>query len=231
MKKLNKREGLDLLKHYQLPIVQILNTEELLKSNAEIKEGLSVRLSPPKLSRFASSTEDRNVYLPSIHNCKDIEQIKAFINEHSKKYNAFIHKTVKPELIGSASRLETWSNSKLAMDIYKNLDDRKHDIIHNSMTMPVFGDVFMTKDIEMKRQDEQDYKTFIEVFQYLRKFPLRTYNLEYVIENGSVLFTDLSVDKNLATIYDDELKDYKKQGHELQALSFNDIFGYQKSEN
>ena len=139
-KRVNKREGIELLRLFRLPTVQMISSEELLNVTDEITEGLSVRLSPTRkfLSDFQDPTNERNVFLPSIHNCKDKDRIKAFIGEYSSKYNIFIHKTVKPELIGSASRLTTFTTSALIMETYKNFEDRKKGIIHNRMFMPVF---------------------------------------------------------------------------------------------
>ena len=61
--KMTKIEGLQLLESLKLPTVNRLDIKQILNGQIPLEQGLSLRVSP-KDSNF-----DRNVYLPSIHNC------------------------------------------------------------------------------------------------------------------------------------------------------------------
>jgi hypothetical protein len=199
--KINKKEGISVLTLYNLPTIQKITPEEVFNNEYQFAEGLSVRLSP--------KGNESNAFLPSIHNCRDIARIREFIEQYSNKYSLFIHKTVKPELIGSASRLNTFNQSMIIMETFKNFDDRKRDIINNRMIVPVYGNRFMISDLELENKIPEDFKLFSKVLKELRKLPFSSYNTEYVIENGKIVFTELAVEESIYTKHDKELENVK----------------------
>jgi len=186
MKKLNKREGIKFLGLFGLPIVQLIDTRDVINGNLDISVGVSIRTSP----KYATS---RNVWLPSIHNCTNLSDITNFIEDHEIIYDVIIHKTVVPISIGSVSKVESFHKSFLMLETYRNFEDRKSGNIHNRLTIPYIGERSLVRFIELERHDPIEYMDFIRVFRYLRKLPFETYNLEYVVEDEKILFTDFTV--------------------------------------
>lgn len=45
----------------------------------------------------------------------------------------------------------------------------------------------------MQEKNEEDFRTFSKVLQGVRKMPFQTYDAEFVVENGQVCFTDLTI--------------------------------------
>lgn len=181
--KINKLEGINILRVFLLPTVKLIDLNKLLNSDKKIDDDLSIRLSPKK--------NGQNVFLPSIHNIKNKDDIKIFIKEYSKYYNIFAHKTVKPELIGTASRLETYNKCELYMETYKDWDKRKSQTIFNGIIIPAFRDRFFLSYSKMMRKNEEDRISFMKVLMHLRKLPFETYNVEYAIEDGNIIFSEL----------------------------------------
>ncbi len=182
--KLNKLDGIELLNRFKLPTVNILNLSEVLKGNINISSGVSVRLSP------RDKKAGWNVYLPSLHNCTDIAEIKKFIEKHAE-YDAFIHYTVKPEIIGSISKIE--SNNEIVIETFKSFEDRNNGIINNRIKIPIVsGKIWTSKSIILK-SDKNDFMYFMKVITMLNGFPFQQYDMEYVIQNKEIIFTDLTI--------------------------------------
>ena len=196
---INKEEGIDLLKILDMPTVEKLDIKQILSNAAPITDGLSIRLSPKGYSKA------QNVYLPSIHNCTNKEMIRNFVAQYSKKYNVFAHKTVKPEIIGSASRLD---NESIVIEMFQDFEHRKREEISNRMTIPILGDIIMVNHMTMLDENPEDYKMFSQVIMGLRRMPFNNYYLEFVIENGKVIFTDLTIPDEK---YSREIVSYLKQ--------------------
>lgn len=185
--KLNKKEGIIFLEKSGLPTVKKIKLEDLSANSSELQQGLSVRLSPKNDSNV-------NVYLPSIHNCKNFETVKKFIDENKSIYDIIIHKTVKPECIGSVSKLNF--RESIVLETYRNFDERKKEIINNRMIIPMLGGRMFISQLEMLNKDKKDFKDFAKVVKYLKDVPFEEYDMEYVMENGKVIFTDLTLPDN-----------------------------------
>lgn len=183
--KMSKLEGIKLLEMLELPTIKRLNIVQILDGKIPLNEGISLRLSP-KGNNF-----DRNVYLPSIHNCQNLETIKKFIILYNNNYNIFAHYTVSPEVIGSVSKMN-FADS-IVIETYKNFDHRKKEIIDNRVTIPLlFGRIWISK-MQIEKKDEHDLINFKKVFSILKDIPFEEYDMEYVIQNGKLVLTDLTL--------------------------------------
>ena len=185
--KLNKKEGIELLDRFGLPTVKILNPMSLTADSPELKDGISVRLSP-------KGGTGRTVFLPSIHNVKNLSQIQQFIEENKHKYDVILHKTVKPEIIGTISKLK-FRNS-IVIETYRNFEERTKGIINNRVIIPVFADRTYVSKLEIEKKDPKDFREFCKVILILKDIPFNEYEMEYVIEDGSVIFTELTLPNN-----------------------------------
>lgn len=184
---MNKLEGVKFLKAFKIPTVDLIDIPKLLLDENPIETGLSIRTSP-------KGKCERNVYLPSIHNCKSKEKIQDFIDMYDKKYNIFAHKTVQPEVIGSVSKLD-FRNS-IVIETYEDFTKRKQEIIDNRMIIPMRGDKMLISRLEMLREEPKDYKNFRKVIYSLYDIPFTNYDMEYVIQDGEAIFTDLTLPEN-----------------------------------
>lgn len=198
--KLNKKEGIEFLKAFNIPTVEMININELITQEGPIEKGISVRTSRKGDSRLG------NVYLPSIHNCKDKEEIKNFINTYGRQYNIFAHETVRPEVIGAVSKLD-FRNS-IVIETYLNFLDRKEEKIHNRMIIPLYGDKMLISKLEMLEEDPKEYQDFKKVIYTLKDIPFSSYDMEYVIQEGKVIFTELTLPNDREYRY---LKDYLEE--------------------
>ena len=184
---MNKLQGIQFLKAFHLPTVELYDVDFLLSGNFPITEPLSVRLSPK-----SSNRKSQNVYLPSIHNCTDLFTIKEFINLHRQQYDVFVHKTVSPTAIGSISKLN--EKNCIVLESYKDFSDRKKEIIKNQMIIPLMGFKPYFSQLELLKKDPKDFHEFKKVLYYLRDIPFQEFDMEYVIENNdNVIFTDLTL--------------------------------------
>lgn len=184
---LNKKEGISFLKKFGLPTVKTIEATDLMEKETDLESGLSVRLS-------SKSSADRNVMLSSIHNCKDVNVINRFISENQGKYDIIIHKTVKPQTIGSISKLKF--RESIIIETFKNFEDRKREIVDNRVIIPILGDKMYISKLEMLKKDKIDYNNFRKVIILLKDIPFEEYDMEYVIEDGNVVFTDLTLPNN-----------------------------------
>ena len=182
--KMSKLEGIQLLEELKLPTIKKLNIEKLINGEIPLRDGVSVRVSP-KGYAF-----DRNVYLPSIHNCTDIDTIKKFLNKN-RMYDIFAHYTVKPETIGSISKLN--HTSSIILETYSDFNKRKMEIIDNRVIIPIICDRVWISKMKMLKKDENDFKNFKKVILLLSDIPFEQYDIEYVIQDGNVILTDLTL--------------------------------------
>lgn len=182
--KMSKLEGIQLLEELKLPTIKRLNIEKLVNGEIPLRDGVSVRVSPK------GHVFDRNVYLPSIHNCTDIDAIKQFLNKN-RMYDIFAHYTVKPETIGSISKLN--HTSSIILETYSDFNKRKMEIIDNRVIIPIIYDRIWISKMEMLKKDENDFKNFKKVILLLSDIPFEQYDIEYVIQNGEVILTDLTL--------------------------------------
>lgn len=182
--KINKKEGLLLLSKLKLPTVELINYKELTSTDERLKEGLSVRLSPKK---NCSSC----VYLSSIHNCKDYQKIVKFIEENKRDNDIIVHKSVKTDIVGSISKLSY--RDSIILETYKDLIDRKNEVINNRMVIPIIGDRLFISKLRLLKDNKDDFKNFSKVVTLIKDIPFEEYDMEYVIEDGNVIFTDLTL--------------------------------------
>ena len=124
------------------------------------------------------------------------------------KYEIFAHKTVKPDVLGSVSKLE-YTNS-IIMETYNDFSDRKNEIIRNRMIIPINNDKIWVSHLKMSKNDPEDFKSFKKVIMYLKDIPFRQYDMEYVIQDGDVIFTDLTLpDERENTTYISLIKNFE----------------------
>lgn len=193
--KLTKLEGIKFLEELNLPTVERIDINQIVEGQISIDNGISVRVSPK------SNNSKWNVYLPSIHGCKNREEVKKFVKDNSQ-YEIFAHETVKPEVIGSISKLQ--HTKSIVIETYKNFQQRKEEIIDNRMTIPIFADRLWISHLELLNKNKEDFMNFKKVIIYLKDIPFEQYDLEYIIQNGEVIFTDLTLPDNK------EYNSYKK---------------------
>lgn len=186
--KLSKIEGLKMLKILSFPTVDLIDSKQLNSNSEVLNQGLSIRLSPKK-------NHTNNVYLPSIHNCTDLNKINNFINKYEKDYNIIIHKTVKANQIGSVSRYSNFAGEEmLGIDTFQDFETRKQGIVKNQAILPIYGGRFLISKLEFKKEDKDDFKLFSKIIQYIKHMPFKNFDAEFVLnENNQVLFTDLTV--------------------------------------
>lgn len=201
--KLNKKEGIEFLQAFNIPTIETINIDELVTQQYPIKKGISIRT-----SRQCGSNEE-NIDLPSIHNCKDREEIKRFISTYRREYSIFAHETVQPEIIGSVSKLN-YTNT-IVLETYLNFKDRKEERIHNRMIIPLHGNKMIISKLEMLKEEPNEYKDFKKVIYLLEEIPFTSYDMEYVIQNREVIFTDLTIPDDMEYDY---LKSYIKEKEE-----------------
>ena len=183
---ISKLEGIKLLSELNMPTVKLLDIRQILEGKEPLKEGISVRLSPKsKLVKW-------NVGLPSINRRTNLDEISEFVEQYQNQYIVFAHKSVIPESIGTLSKLEDC----LAIETYKSYEDKHDEIIDNRIIVPMLGDKMHISRMEMLREDEQDFKNFRKVLMHLKGIPFSQYEMEYVIENGDVVFMDFTVANN-----------------------------------
>ena len=202
-----------MLKLLGLPTIEQIDPN-LLDENSEIlKQGLSVRTSPKK------DLPD-NVYLPSIHNCTDLNELRTFIREHQSEYHIIVHKTITSQ-IGSVSRYEA-GTEKVIIENFEDFDKRKKGIIKNRMIVTILGERFMVNDLQLQETNEQDFKLFSKVLREVKYMPFKKFDMEFVAEDGKILFTDLTINSRPDSIYAEELakkaqaKENKKSNTEAE---------------
>lgn len=205
--RMSKIEGLKMLKILDFPTVELIDPKLLDENSQILKQGLSVRTSPKK------DLKD-NTDLPSIHNCKDLNELRTFINEHKNEYYIIVHKTAQPEQIGSVSRYENYANPELIIEIFEDFDKRENGIIKNRFILPIRGERFMVSQLEMKEKNAQEYKVFSQVLRDIKYIPFKQYDLEFVVEDAKILFTDLTIKGKEDNEYAEELRNKTQQKEE-----------------
>ena len=185
---LSKIEGLKMLKTLRFPTVDLIDPNKLNENSEILSQGLSVRTSPKK-------DMANNVYLPSIHNCTNLSEIKSFISKYEKDYNIIVHKTVRPKQIGSVSRYgNLLGEEMLSIETFYDFATRRQEIIKNKATLPLYGERFLISKLKIEKKDKEDFKVFSKVIQEVRHMPFKKFDAEFVFdEDGQILFTDLTV--------------------------------------
>ena len=186
--KLNKLDGIRFMQAFHIPTITFIPIASIKDGTYPMTKPLSIRTSPK------SRQNKRNVNLPSIHHCTDRNKIKDFIAIQEKEYEVFAHETVKPEVIGSASFLTRQTGSRLILETYQDFAARKEEKIQNRIVIPYEGGHFIIPRLTMEKQDKQDFRNFIKVIRYLTGLPFPDYDMEYIIQDGKVLFTDLTME-------------------------------------
>lgn len=47
--------------------------------------------------------------------------------------------------------------------------------------------------MDILKKDENDFKNFKKIILFIKDIPFKQYDIEYVIQNGEVIFTDLTL--------------------------------------
>ena len=174
---MNKLEGIELLKQFEYPTVNLLNMDDLVKNNI-LMEGISIRLS--------SRNDSIDVNLPSIHNVKNMQVIEDFIKKYGKIYDVLIHKTVKPQVIGTISKYKINDYYIIVVETYKNFLERKHGVINEHISMISIDNIFFNKHYN----SENAKILFHKIYPFIKKNCFDEYDIEFVIENNEIVFTD-----------------------------------------
>ncbi len=178
---MSKIDGLEMLNDWRFPTLELLTLEDLEKDPSILEDGVSVRLSTKGNVNMA------DVFLESIHNVHDINRVKQFIIDKQKKYDIIIHKTVKPDIIGTISKYNNNLNDILAIELYKDFADRSHGIVSSRAVTEMVGKIILSIDL-----DKFNPKAlYLELMSYLCYIDLDEYTIEFVIENNKIIFTDL----------------------------------------
>lgn len=196
--KVSKIEGLKMLQILDFPTIEPIDPNLLDENSQVLKQGLSVRTSPKEKA-------ENNVYLPSIHNCTQLNELREFIKQHQNQYYTIVHQTVKPEQIGSISRYQA-GEDKVIIEIFKDFERRKKGIIENRVTVPVMGERFAISQLQIQEKDEEEFNLFGKVIREIKYMPFQNYDAEFVVENGKVLFTDLTIQGKKDNEYAEKLK-------------------------
>ena len=177
---MRKIDGLNYLLENCFPTVKLLCIEDLKNNPSLLNDGISVRLS----SKVKSDKAD--VYLKSIHNARVLEKIEEFIVNNENNYDIIMHKTVKPELIGTISKYSNFYNDIVVIEVYKNFDDRAHGIVsYRAMVEIIDGKV-----ISIHNDEFVSKRLFREIMDYISDVDYNDYNFEFVIEKDKLVFTD-----------------------------------------
>lgn len=182
---MSKIEGLKMLQMLDFPTVQPIDPYLLDENSQVLKKGLSVRTSPKK-------DLENNVYLPSIHNCTNLNEVRDFIKEYQSQYHIIVHPTVKPEQIGSISRYEA-GEDKVIIEIFNDFEKRKKGIIKNRVIVPIKGERFAISQLQIQEKDQEEFNLFGKVIKEVKYMPFGRYDAEFIVEDGKILFTDLTI--------------------------------------
>ena len=177
---MTKIDGLNYLLSNCFPTVELLCIEDLQNNPNLLKDGISVRLS----SKHENDKAD--VYLKSIHNVHDLEKIKDFILNNKDDYDIIIHKTVKPELIGTVSKYSNLYNDIIVMEVYKNFDDRTHGIVSFRTIVEMVDD----RIISISDNDPISKTLFRKIMNYISDVYYDEYTFEFIVEQTKLIFTD-----------------------------------------
>lgn len=193
--KISKIEGLKMIKLLDIPTVKLIDPNLLDENSQVLKQGLSVRTSPKR-------DLSNNVYLPSIHNCTDLGELRRFIKQYKEQYHMIVHRTVKPNEIGSISRYEA-GEDKIIIETFEDFENRKKGVIKNRMILPIRGEKFIISQLQIQKQNEQDFYLFSEVIKKVKTIPFKKFDAEFVVEEGKILFMELTMQ---STEYIEEVK-------------------------
>lgn len=144
--KMSKKEGIETLNMLGISSVELIDSNLLDENSHILKEGLSVRISP-------KANTQNNVYLPSIHNQTSLREIRKFIEKYQRDFDIIVHKTVKPEIIGSVSKYQlSPTDEKLVIELFKDFQERADGKIKNRAIFPVAGGRIMIGRITNARK-------------------------------------------------------------------------------
>ena len=115
--------------------------------------------------------------------------------EYNKDVSNNLKKCLKQnrkfDIIGSISKIE--SNNEIVIETFKSFEDRNNGIINNRIKIPIVsGKIWTSKSIILK-SDKNDFMYFMKVITMLNGFPFQQYDMEYVIQNKEIIFTDLTI--------------------------------------
>ncbi len=61
------------------------------------------------------------------------------------------------------------------------------------MVIPMIGGRWFISKLSMAKENKEDFKNFSKVVMLIKDIPFVEYDMEYVVEDGNVIFTDLTL--------------------------------------
>lgn len=175
---MNKKYGILFLNKYKLPTISLISYQDVMKDDYIIKNGLSIRLSSRKLNKI-------DVNLPSIHNCYDKIKIKEFVERYQNEYDILIHETVIPDIIGSISKYNIGYEYILVFELYESFIERKKEIIKDRIIYRQYGNYLFNDECHCIKENNMK-----ELINYIKYIPFEKFDLEFIIEDNKIIFTD-----------------------------------------
>ena len=88
-------------------------------------------------------------------------------------------------------------------EFIKMYSNRYNVFIHKTInaerigSIPILGGRYMIRGLELLKSNKEDYIQFIDVFQKMRKLPFLSFEAEFFIKDGKVLFTDFTTEERI----------------------------------
>lgn len=169
---MNKITGIKTLEYLGLQTVELISAQQLFSPTYVINQGISARLSSKKDNSI-------DVFLPSIHNCTSKIILKSFYEKYNSYYDVFFHETVVPVIIGTVSKYELLGQKYFIIETYKDFVNRKNGIVENRYIFNYFN-----------VNTNYNSKLAKKIYDEVKNLPFESFDIEFVIEDGDVLYTD-----------------------------------------
>ena len=119
-----------------------------------------------------------------------------------------------PGASGTDYRYSEAGTDKLSIETYEDFGKRKKEIIKNRVTVPIMGEKFAVSQLEMQEENPEDFKLFSQVIRDVKYLPFKKYDAEFIVKDGKVVFTDLTIQGREDSQYAEELKKRFEQKNE-----------------
>lgn len=73
------------------------------------------------------------------------------------------------------------------------------------MVIPILGEKLMVSRLQMQETDSEDFILFSKVLKEVKYMPFKKFDMEFVSEDGKILFTDLTINSRQDSLYTQEL--------------------------
>ena len=161
-----------------IPFSKIFNEPELLE------KGLNVRLSRKEKNKI-------EVNLPVFHNVKTITELYNIILKYQNNYEFILHKDINPTIIGSISKLIISDITYFVIETYNNFSNR--EIVSNRY---IFIDWDSHLQFIWTKSTEKSNFLINQIVKEIRNVNYKTYNIEFVIDNDELYYTDFNTTEN-----------------------------------